>query len=216
MDLQTALLSIVMFIICVTLHEFAHAWVAFKCGDDTAKKEGRISFNPLAHVDPIGTVILPLVLMMTNATFIIGWAKPVPVNLSRLRDRREDEYWISLAGPLANFIQAVAGAVILGLLVRIGIVNSNGLIFSIGIFFIRTNIGLGIFNLLPIPPLDGFSVLKNVLPQKFEASMESFEPMGMFIMLILLSSGALGNVIFPIFSKALGLVLRLMQIVAIG
>lgn len=214
MNLTEALMSIGMFAVCVTLHEFGHAWAAFKCGDDTAKRQGRLSFNPIDHIDPIGTVILPLVLMISNASFVIGWAKPVPVNLSRLRDRREDEYWISLAGPLANFIQAIVAAIILGVMLRFGILDRSGIIFSIGIFYLRTNVALGIFNLLPVPPLDGFSVLKNVLPQSMEETLSSFEPMGMFILLILVSSGSLGNIIFPFISKAMNLVLKLLLFIA--
>jgi len=192
-----AVQHILMFALAATFHELAHAWVAHKCGDDTSKRQGRITLNPMAHIDIYGTIVLPLVLALSGSSFIFGWAKPVEYNPYNLKDRREDEYLIALAGPLANFIQALIGSLLIGLLIRTGLLTMQGTLFNLIIIFINTNVVLGVFNLLPIPPLDGFKILKFVLPETMESTLESIENIGFFLLLFLVISGGLSGILGP-------------------
>ncbi|PKK90967.1 MAG: site-2 protease family protein [Candidatus Wallbacteria bacterium HGW-Wallbacteria-1] len=210
-----AILHITMFAIAATFHELAHAWAAHKCGDDTSKNQGRITLNPLAHIDPFGTVIIPLTLALSGANFIFGWAKPVEYNPYNLRDRREDEYLIAIAGPVANFLQALAGSITIAVLAKFGIISTSSMIFTLGILYINTNVVLGVFNLLPVPPLDGFKVLKFILPESMEQTFDSIESIGSFILLFLVISGGLSSIIGPIMgwfqNIYVGLIFRILR-----
>lgn len=179
---SAALLQGLLFYLCfipvLTFHEFAHAWTASKCGDDTAKDLGRVSLNPIVHMELIGTVILPLFAIFLSlsgsmfAGFIIGWGKPVPVDLQNLRNPRRDDTLIALAGPGMNLILAVIcmGFVKFGLMLKAGGMDNTGeMISSIGIMLVRVNLILAFFNLLPIPPLDGSHVLWNALGLSWES-----------------------------------------------
>ena len=175
--LLNGLLFYLCFIPVLTFHEFAHAWVAHKCGDDTAKNLGRVSLNPIVHMEVIGTVVLPLFaifLAMSNsalAGFIIGWGKPVPVDPSNLQNPRRDDTLIALAGPGINIILAflMMGVVKAGVLVRLGGAPQVGeMMFEIGRMLVMVNLVLAFFNLLPIPPLDGSHVLKNAINMSYE------------------------------------------------
>jgi Zn-dependent protease len=148
------------FFIALAVHEYAHGFIANKLGDNTAKQMGRLTLNPLAHIDPFGTVLLPLFLIITGAP-VFGWAKPVPVNFYNLRNPKRDIIWVGLAGPAANFITGF----LIFLLIFFGIIRNAVLAdFFIRLFII--NIVLGCFNLIPIPPLDGSRILLGLLPMK--------------------------------------------------
>lgn len=194
--LLTGLLYYLCFIPILTFHEFAHAWAAHKCGDDTAKSLGRVSLNPLVHMELVGTVVLPLLaifLAMTNsalAGFIIGWGKPVPVNLDNLRNPRRDDSLIALAGPGMNFLLAA----ILMSLVKLGIVFQSRGVFAeaahvmvtTGMVLVTINLVLAFFNLLPIPPLDGSHVLKNVTNMSYETYIRMAQ-MGLFLVIVVIN-----------------------------
>jgi Zn-dependent protease len=163
--LVAGLIQYVCLIVLLTFHELAHAWAAWKCGDDTARSQGRISLNPLVHMDLVGTVVLPLLVVFLGATgsslgrFIIGWGKPVPVNLSNLRHPRRDDTLIALAGPAMNLLLAF---VIMGV-AKVGLIVQHPPLVDISVHLIQLSLVLCFFNLLPIPPLDGSHVLKNVI-----------------------------------------------------
>ncbi|NBR85873.1 MAG: site-2 protease family protein [Verrucomicrobia bacterium] len=164
------LLTYLFFIPLLTFHEWAHAWVAWKCGDDTAYQQGRVTLNPLAHMELIGTVVLPLMGIMLMAAdsalagFIIGWGRPVPVNISNLRRPRLDDSLVALAGPAVNVLLAFA----LLALAKVGVATEIAFLKEIGIRMALTSLFLCFFNLLPVPPLDGSHVLKNLIGMSHE------------------------------------------------
>lgn len=164
------LLTYLFFIPLLTFHEWAHAWVAWKCGDDTAYQQGRVTLNPLAHMELIGTVVLPLMGIMLMAAdsalagFIIGWGRPVPVNVSNLRRPRLDDSLVALAGPAVNVLLAFA----LLALAKVGVLAEIAIFKEIGIRMALTSLFLCFFNLLPVPPLDGSHVLKNLIGMRHE------------------------------------------------
>lgn len=170
MDARRIIDGLIMYlglVVLLTLHEFGHAWVAWRCGDDTARLQGRVSLNPLAHIDPIGTVVLPLLILFLPASFgrfLVGWAKPVPVNPGKLRNPRVDDILVTLAGPGMNLL---LGVVLMGL-ARIGyLVGSAGLV-EIGLEMARLSLLLCFFNLLPIPPLDGSQVVRSLSGMSYQ------------------------------------------------
>jgi len=178
------LLLYLCFIPVLTFHEFAHAWTSWKCGDDTAKNEGRVSLNPIVHMELIGTVILPLAAIFMSmvqpvlAGFIIGWGKPVPVDLNNLRSPRRDDTLIALAGPLMNLILAVVcmGFVKLGFIMKLKGINEAGeMIMTIGFLLTQVNLVLAFFNMLPIPPLDGSHVLWNAARFSWESYFKAMQ-----------------------------------------
>lgn len=154
------------FIPVLTLHEFAHAWMASKCGDDTAKQLGRVSINPIVHICPIGTVLLPMLVIFLSASgggalakFLIGWGKPVPVNINNLRHRRVDDTLVAMAGPVMNILLVIP----LLLLVKLGDVMNIEVLKQTGINIAVVSLFLCFFNLLPVPPLDGSHLVKNAI-----------------------------------------------------
>ncbi|MFZ1073261.1 MAG: site-2 protease family protein [Verrucomicrobiia bacterium] len=159
------LITYIGLVILLTFHEFGHAWVAMKCGDDTAQLQGRVSLNPLVHIDPIGTVLLPLIMLFTPmGRFLIGWAKPVPVNPYNLRHPRTDDILVTMAGPAMNLVLAVAlvGLARVGVLIRLpDMVDLCGSMAQLSLL-------LCFFNLIPIPPLDGSHVLRNLTGMSYE------------------------------------------------
>jgi Zn-dependent protease len=164
------LITYLCFIPILTFHEWAHAWVAWKCGDDTARLQGRVSLNPVVHIDPIGTIVLPLLAVFLGAagsgaaSFIIGWGKPVPVNIGNLRHPRRDDTLIALAGPAMNVVLAFAAVV----LAKGGTLAQWPLVSDAGLLMAQLSLYLCFFNLLPIPPLDGSHVLRNFTNMSFE------------------------------------------------
>jgi Zn-dependent protease len=175
---------LVPLVIAIVFHEVAHGLVARRLGDPTAEERGRLSFNPIKHVDPFGTVVLPLLLAVSHAGAIFGWAKPVPVNYQRLRNPRRDMVLVALAGPGMNLLLAIAGALVLSATVSLSGGAEDGAAKFIALNalnFIYINIFLGIFNLLPVPPFDGGHVVEGLLPP---ALGQQFRKIGRFSLLV--------------------------------
>lgn len=190
MDIIITIFSLIVLLFSVIIHELAHGYVANSLGDPTAKYEGRLTLNPLKHLDPFGSVILPLLLFIAGSSVLIGWAKPVPVNPYNLRDQKWGSLKVSIAGPLSN----IALAILFGLLIRfmpVAVFYSAPGIFLIFSFVVQINIMLAIFNLIPIPPLDGSWILFNLLPQSFEKVKLFLQQYGLFILIFLIFFGGL-------------------------
>ena len=184
-------ISLVSLVIAVMIHEISHGLVALYCGDTTARDAGRISLNPLRHIDPIGTIVLPLILVLSNVGFVFGWAKPVPVNISRCRNPRQAYWMTAIAGPLSNLVQALIAVggyhLILSTTPAESISPFVGYaLFACAIFAI-TNIVLMTFNLIPIPPLDGSRVMAVLLPEKLAIPYMRLERFGFIILIVLLN-----------------------------
>lgn len=188
-------------LLAITLHEVAHGWVALRCGDPTAKALGRLSLNPLRHIDLVGTLIVPGLLALLGG-FIFGWAKPVPVSYQRLRQPKRDMALVALAGPSANLLMALAW----GLMMLIGyhlLAAAPWLgepLLLMGGAGVHVNVMLGVLNLVPLPPLDGSRILVGILPPRFGAVMAQIEPYGLIILLVLMGLG-LFNVLLPIINS---------------
>lgn len=183
----------------ITVHEVAHGWVARRLGDPTAMMLGRLTLNPLKHIDPIGTVLLPL-LMLLFSPFIFGWAKPVPVTWENLKHPKRDMALVAAAGPLSNLLMALFWVIML----RIGIGVNHELpwlgayLFYAGQAGIVINLVLMVLNLLPLPPLDGGRVVSGLLPGPWSWQLNRIEPYGLLVLLLLLMSGVLGNILGPV------------------
>jgi Zn-dependent protease len=200
-DLITNILMwIVPLSLAIILHEVAHGWVAYKLGDPTAKDLGRLSLNPIGHIDPIGTVVVPGLLMVSGAPFLFGWAKPVPVMFNRLRNPRRDMIWVALAGPGANLIMAIAWVLIFKISSLFMDPASISYEFMLGVMIrgLTINIILMIFNMLPLLPLDGGRILHGLLPRELGDQFAQTERWGMFIIIVLLASGILFPIISPL------------------
>ena len=182
----------------ITLHEAAHGWVANKLGDPTAKRLGRITINPIKHIDPMGTIVVPLFLAMISP-FVMGWAKPVPVEPRYFKSPLVDMALVAVAGPVSNFFMACIWAMFIKL-VYLSLDQSQTLVFltEMGKNGIIINIVLMVLNLLPIPPLDGGRVVAGILPPRIALPFMQLERFGMIIILLLLVSGILGKIMWPI------------------
>ena len=187
-------------IFAITLHEVAHGWVASWCGDQTARLSGRLSLNPIRHIDPVGTIILPLIFLLMNSNFIFGWAKPVPVDSRNMRNPRFNMAMVSLAGPAANLLMAIIWGFI-GRLSELMVIKGNvwfgtplQLMSQYGVLI---NIVLAALNCLPIPPLDGGHFLSNILPPRIAYHYSKIEPYGFFILIALILSGLLNTILLP-------------------
>jgi Zn-dependent protease len=186
----------------ITFHEIAHGWVALKLGDPTAKMLGRLSPNPLKHIDPIGTVLVPILLFLSSG-FLFGWAKPVPITWENLKHPRRDMALVAVAGPLTNLLMAVLWALVVKFAIMADPAGASGIakffMYS-GMAGIFINIILCVLNLLPLPPLDGGRVLVGVLPGPMAWQVSRIEPYGFIILVLLLMTGILGRILSPIVS----------------
>jgi Zn-dependent protease len=189
---------IVPVLLAITVHEVAHGWVASKLGDKTAFMLGRLTLNPLKHVDPMGTILIPGMLLLLQAGFIFGYAKPVPVTWQNLRNPKRDMALVAVAGPAANLLMAIGWA----LLMRVGLLlGDQGLaLIYMGVAGISINTILMVLNLLPLPPLDGGRVLTGLLPGPWAYRLSRIEPYGFFILIALLVTGMLGLILWPLIS----------------
>ena len=209
-------------LLAITLHEAAHAWVAFKLGDNTAKQLGRVSFNPFVHIDLFGTVLLPLMMLMSGAPFLFGYAKPVPVNFMKLNNPRRDMVLVALAGPAANILLVICAALLLHVVGFLPEIAGHWLVGNI-LFAIKINAILAAFNMLPIPPLDGGRVAVGLLPDVIARPLSRLEPYGMFIIIGLFLLPMLGreigldlNIIWAIIGPVINLVEQLAVVIAPG
>jgi len=183
-------------IFAITVHESAHGYAARYFGDMTAHYLGRITLNPLKHIDPVGTIILPALSVMLGG-ILFGWAKPVPVNFSNLRSPKKNMMWVALAGPFSNLLMAIFWTF---LFARLQIFPDSSIIFlsAMALAGIQINLILMVLNMLPIPPLDGGKVAISLLPYPWSSHLENLERYGLFIIIFLLFSGVLGNILFPL------------------
>ncbi|MDC0127082.1 site-2 protease family protein [Methylophilaceae bacterium] len=183
-------------IFAITVHEAAHGYAAKYFGDMTAHYLGRISLNPLKHIDPVGTIILPALTVMLGG-ILFGWAKPVPVNFSNLRDPKKNMLWVALAGPLSNLLMAIFWTF---LYARLQLFPDSSIFFLqvMALAGIQINLILMVLNMLPIPPLDGGRVAASLLPYPWSSYIENLERYGLFIIIFLLFSGLLGSILSPI------------------
>lgn len=195
-------------LIAVILHEIAHGWAANRLGDPTAARAGRLTLNPLPHVDLFGTIILPLLLIVTHAPFLFGWAKPVPVNFGNLRRPKRDMVLVAAAGPLTNIVLAIASALLFHSLMHVRLPAHSALtgpliagltpLALMAQYSVVINIVLAIFNLIPILPLDGGRVLTGLLPVRQAIAFSRLEPFGLLIVIALLASNVLDRVLGPV------------------
>lgn len=197
-------------IFAITLHEAAHGYVASKLGDPTAKMLGRITANPLKHIDLVGTVIVPLILIVLGG-FIFGWAKPVPITWENLRKPKRDVALVSAAGPLSNLLMAIFWTLIIRLALMLGSSVDSASIFLvyIGVAGVIINTVLMILNMIPLPPLDGGRVLGALLPGPWSWQLSRIEPYGLPILILLLVTGMLGKIIGPLITVVVSLLIGL-------
>lgn len=192
---STLIIAIIPLVFAITVHEAAHGWVASKFGDHTALLMGRVTLNPIKHIDPIGTILIPVVMLLLSP-FVIGYAKPVPVNWQNLHHPRRDMALVAIAGPGSNLLMALAWAGIAKASLLF-VHASPSYLYLMAIFGIHINILLMILNLLPIPPLDGSRVITSCLPPRAAYLYNAIEPYGIWILLVLLIAGILTTLIFP-------------------
>lgn len=198
-------------IFAITLHEAAHGYAALRFGDRTAQLMGRISINPLRHIDLVGTIIVPAITIVLGG-ILFGWAKPVPVNFGNLRNPKKDMFWVAAAGPLANLAMAVFWAAMIKLAFSVPSAYSHPLALM-GMAGVTINAILATLNLLPIPPLDGGRIAVSLLPHQWAYKLAQVEPYGLFILIGLLATGLLGVIIGPFYQGVEQLLLHIFNII---
>ena len=192
-DFQTLLIYIIPLLFAITLHEAAHGWGASKLGDHTARMMGRVTLDPTKHIDPIGTIAIPLVLLISSSGFIFGWAKPVPINFNALRNGKNGMILVALAGPAANIFMAICWLFIMIIAINMNIT----VLIEMGRVGILVNCVLAVFNLLPIPPLDGSRVISALLPNRLAYQYNQLEQYGLYILLGLMFLGGFNYLVRP-------------------
>jgi len=199
-DIAQLFIAFLVLLFSLTVHESAHAWTAYRLGDPTAKLLGRVSLNPLVHIDPVGTILFPIIAFVTRLP-LIGWAKPVPVNQRQLRHPKRDYMLVAAAGPASNLVLAIIAAVVLRQLPlttdNIANLDVSGPLAIITSQTIGINVLLAVFNMIPIPPLDGGNVLAGLLPGRLGDVFDYLRPYGFLIIYIMMLTGALGSLIGP-------------------
>ncbi|MCC7137857.1 MAG: site-2 protease family protein [Planctomycetes bacterium] len=208
-DGYAILVAILAYLVSLSVHESAHAWVALRLGDPTGQRLGRVSLNPARHVDPVGTVLLPLLLAWSShGQVIFGYAKPVPYNPYLMRNPQLGAATVAAAGPASNFVLALVAAVLLGLLApdaRLG--GTLGLDFLFRL--VTVNVALGVFNLVPLPPLDGGTIVAGLLPRRAGPAWARLELLAPVVLVALMATGTLGRIIGPAMERAVEFLLRL-------
>jgi Zn-dependent protease len=205
--IQAITIYAIPIIFAITLHEAAHGYVARHFGDSTAYVQGRVTLNPLKHIDPIGTIAIPLVLALLQTGFLFGYAKPVPVVFGNLRNPKRDMIWVALAGPMANFVQALLWLVLLIVVTTFGVTEPY--VYMVIKAGVSVNCVIFAFNLVPVPPLDGGRVLMGLLPTRAAIAFSRIEPYGFYIVMALVVTGVLNAWMRPIIG-AMQAVLQLM------
>jgi len=186
-------------LLAITVHETAHGWVARRFGDKTAQMLGRLTLNPIKHIDPVGTILVPALMLLLPGGFVFGWAKPVPVDWRNFKHPKQDMAWVAVAGPASNLLMALAWA--LAARVALGLSSDNWIalpLLFMGVAGIFINTILMVLNLLPLPPLDGGRVVTGLLPAPYAYQFARVEPYGFFILIALLVTGVLGIVMWPV------------------
>lgn len=208
--IQKIIIYSIPVIFAITVHEVAHGWMASRLGDQTARMMGRLTLNPVKHIDPVGTIMVPIIMLMFTP-FMLGWAKPVPVNWRNLRHPRRDMAWVAVAGPAANLLMLVIWALLAKFILLSGAGKSEyGLPFmAMAMGGILINIVLIVLNLLPVPPLDGSRIVSSLLPPRSAIFYNRLEPYGLMIVLVLMATGILGDIMRPAISVLQSVVQRL-------
>jgi Zn-dependent protease len=199
--IQTIAVYAIPLIFAITLHEAAHGYVARMFGDPTAEQAGRISLNPIRHIDPVGTLLVPALILLTSTLMgagglLFGWAKPVPVDFGRLRKPKRDMLWVAAAGPASNLLMAIGWAIAIKIMIASGV--RENFFLGMGVAGVQVNLTLMALNLLPIPPLDGGRIVFSLLPHRAAFQFAKLERYGMVILLVLLVSGVLSTLLAPL------------------
>lgn len=215
--IQTIAIAALPVIFAITLHEAAHGYAARHFGDPTAWQEGRISLNPLRHIDPVGTLLVPAIILITShfaagSAMLFGWAKPVPVNFGRLRNPKRDMLWVAAAGPASNLFMALCWALVLKLVISMPIGVYSLPLAKMSEIGISVNVLLMVLNLLPLPPLDGGRIAVSLLPHALAWKFAQLERWGFPILLLLLFTGVLGSIMGPFVSLFQGMIIFIFQL----
>jgi Zn-dependent protease len=189
MQIENLIILYVVLLFSCCVHEFAHAWTANMCGDDTARLSGRMTLNPVVHIDPIGTIVFPLLAIVTGLPFILGWAKPVPVNPSRFHNYRRDDIIVSMSGIVSNLLLALLAATMLRFIYVLGGFQFAGPVVFILRYLMLINVVLAVLNIIPIPPLDGSRLLYHYLPMRTAWQFRKLEQFGFIILILFLMTG---------------------------
>ncbi|MDO8207808.1 MAG: site-2 protease family protein [Gallionella sp.] len=209
--IQTITLAAIPILFAITLHEAAHGYVARHFGDMTAYQQGRISLNPMRHIDPVGTVLLPLLTLVLGGV-LFGWAKPVPVNFGALRNPKKDMLWVAIAGPASNLAMALGWALLFKISSSFPDNYFAEPLMGMAVIGIKINVVLLVLNLLPLPPLDGGRVAVSLLPHRQAYQLSRIEPYGMFILIFMAITPVLGWVLFPLVKAVENFLLMLVGI----